>query len=91
MNKPIYDHRTQTKKRVLTVEQIDKLIELSVIAPKDKIDAVIKGLQLVLVGVACWAKKSLMEEELLVSKQDYQRRVSVDNQDEVDSHLGGSS
>ena len=79
-----YNHRGHGNKRVLTLEQVDKLIELSVIAPKTKVDAIIKGVQLILVGVACWAKKSMMEEEQIRLKQQYEREIATDNQMEVD-------
>lgn len=74
-------------KKTLSVEQIDKLVELAVIAPKDKFDAVVKGIQLLVIGVACWAKKSLLEEEMLKEKQEYQQRNARRNQTEVDSTL----
>jgi hypothetical protein len=82
-----YKYRDQHSKRVLTVEQVDKLIELSIIAPKSKFDAIIKGVQLVLVGVACWAKKSMMEEEQIRLKQQYEREIATDNQMEVDEGI----
>ena len=78
---------TKFKSSKISVETIDKLIDLAIVAPTSKFGAIFKMAQLLTVGVAIWARKNLIEEEILIERQEYQQRRSESNQSEVDQKL----
>lgn len=82
-NSPQYSYSKYRSKH-LTVEQLDLLIKLALVVPTSKIDAIIKASQLIVFSAAVWARRQLIEEEMLMVKEEYERKRTASNQREAD-------
>ena len=79
----MFDYKKYRQKKI-TLQQIDSLIDLAVVAPTSKMNAIISGVKLLLVAGFLIARAKLVEDEMLASKQEYQRERSRSEQDDLD-------
>ena len=69
----------------VSVKDLDRLLDLALTNPTDKLSQIISGVKLGLVCVFRVARARLIEEERLVAGHHYHRNRSKKNQEDIDS------
>jgi hypothetical protein len=79
-----YDYR-KYKSKTLTVEQMDKLIDLVLASPSSKFMAVANGIKLIVFSVAVFARQRIVDAQIEIDKAEYEMQRSERNSREVDN------
>lgn len=72
------------KSRKVSIEMLDKLMD-NVASSKSVIERVASGLKIFLFFGYLWARKRLIDEDLLIKKQEYEQKRNQQNESDIES------
>lgn len=67
----------------ITIEALDKIFDVVMLSTTGTLQTIKMGLQLVFAMVYLFARKNLIEEKLLIAKQEYESGRSNQNSDDI--------
>lgn len=68
----------------IDLQTLDKLIDLALVSPTSKFNAIVSGAKLLLVAAFLIARAKLIDQELEIQKQEYERERRSAERDDLE-------